>query len=101
MTVLAYVPGTQAWRKRRSNELCSRAAKRIEEIVDGELPPGKAARALEHHLEVCPPCHAEADVLRALKVAITRVSGEADPEVVQRLQAYAKGLCEGTETVPE
>ncbi len=98
MTLLAYVPGTHAWRRRRSRDLCSRAAERIEEIVDGELPPGKAARALERHLEVCPPCHAEADVLRALKVAIARVSGEGDPEVVARLQAYAKGLCEGNET---
>jgi anti-sigma factor RsiW len=94
MTLLAYVPGTKAWRKRRN--ICSRVAERLQEIVDGELPPGKAARALERHLIECPPCHQEAEVLRTLKQAIARVSGEADPEVVARLQALARQLCERT-----
>lgn len=98
MTLLAYVPGTHAWKRRRAHELCLRTAERIEEIVDGELPPGKAARALEKHLEACPPCHQEADVIRTLKAAIARVSSDADPDVVRRLEAYAKGLCQGKET---
>lgn len=97
MTLFAYVPGTKSWRRRRSHEICLRTAERIEEIVDGEVPPGKAARMLERHLEACPPCHQEADVLRALKSAIARVSSDADPDVVRRLEAYAKGLCEGKE----
>jgi anti-sigma factor RsiW len=98
MTLLAYVPGTRAWRRRRAYELCLRTAGCIEAIVDGELPPGKAARTLERHLEACPPCHQEADVIRTLKAAIARVSSEADPDVVRRLEAYAKGLCEGRQT---
>lgn len=95
MTLLEYLPGTKSWKRRRAREVCERTAERIDEIVDGEVPPGKAARLLERHLEACPPCHQEADVLRKLKVAIARVSSDADPDVVRRLEAYAKGLCEG------
>lgn len=98
MTLLSFFPGTKAWRARRTREFCSQAFERIQEIVDGELPPGKAARALERHLIECPPCHKEAEVIRTLKAAIVRVSGEADPETVERLQALGRRLCEGTET---
>lgn len=94
MTLLSYVPGTEAWRKRRARDVCARAAERIQEIVDGEIPPGKAARTLERHLIECPPCHQEAEVLRSLKQAISRVSGQADPETVKRLEALARSLCE-------
>ncbi|HYZ93254.1 MAG TPA: zf-HC2 domain-containing protein [Actinomycetota bacterium] len=96
-SVLALVPGTKAWRKRRSRDVCARAAARIQEIVDGEVPPGKAARALERHIAECPPCHQEAEALRTLKQAIVRVSGTADPETVARLEAIARGLCERKE----
>lgn len=95
MTLLAYVPGTEAWRKRKRRELCAQAAERIQEIVDGEVPAGKAARALEHHLQECPPCHQEAEVLRTLKQAIARVSSEADRETVDRLNRLAQRLCRG------
>lgn len=95
MTLLAYVPGTAAWRKRRSSVLCERTAERIDEIVDGELPPSKAARAMERHLDACPPCRDQADVLLALKRGIARVSGEADPEVVRKLEEHARRLCTG------
>lgn len=98
MILRSFLPGTEAWRKRRARDLCAQTAERIQEIVDGELPPGKAARALERHLIECPPCHEEADVIRSLKRAIVRVSGEADPQTVERLQALARRLCEGTES---
>jgi anti-sigma factor RsiW len=94
VTLLAYVPGTKSWRQRRDRDICARTAERIQEIVDGELPPGKAARALERHVEACPPCFEEAEVIRTLKQAIVRVSGEADPDTVQRLQALARDLCQ-------
>lgn len=93
MTVLAYLPGTHAWRKRRKQDLCNRAAERIQEIVDGELPPSKAAKALERHLIECPPCLQEAEALRTLKDAVARVSGDADPETVERLRALGRQLC--------
>lgn len=93
MTLLAYVPGTDAWRKRKRRDLCAQAAERIQEIVDGEVPPGKAARDLERHLKECPPCHQEAETLRTLKQAIARVSSDADPETVDRLNDLARRLC--------
>ena len=94
---LSLVPGTKAWRKRRSRDVCARAAARIQEIVDGEVPAGKAARVLERHIAECPPCQQEADALRNLKQAIARVSGHADPETVARLEAIARGLCQRKE----
>jgi anti-sigma factor RsiW len=97
MTLLAYLPGTPAWRKRRARDVCARAAERIQEIVDGEIPPSKAAKELERHLAECPPCYREAETIRSLKQAIVRVSGEADPETVDRLRALGRRLCEGTE----
>jgi anti-sigma factor RsiW len=97
MTLLAYLPGTHAWRKRRNRDLCSRAAELIHEIVDGELPPGKAAKALERHLVDCPPCFQEAETIRSLKQAIVRVSCDADPQTLERLRALGRRLCDGTE----
>lgn len=98
MTLLAYLPGTRAWRKRRKDEICAQTFERIDEIIDGEIPPGKAARVLERHIDACPPCREHADVVRAMKSAIARVSGDADPETVARLQALARRLCEGKDT---
>ena len=93
-SALAFLPWTKAWRKRRSRDVCARAAARIQEIVDGEVPPGKAARALERHIAECPPCHQEAESLRTLKQAVARVSGQADPQTVARLEALARSLCQ-------
>lgn len=97
-SLLALVPGTKAWKKRRSRDVCARAAARIQEIVDGEVPPGKAARELERHIAECPPCKQEAESLMVLKQAIARVSGQADPETVARLEALARGLCQRKES---
>lgn len=96
-SLLELLPGTKAWRKRRSREICARAAARIQEIVDGEVPPGKAARELERHIAECPPCKQEAESLLILKQAIVRVSGHADPETVAKLEALARGLCQRKE----
>ncbi len=97
MKLLAYLPGTRDWRKRRDHEICVKAYERVQEIVDGELPATKAARVLEHHLEQCPPCHQEAEMVRSLKQAIHRVSCEADAETVQRLEKLARQLCDRTD----
>lgn len=94
MTLLTYLPGTKAWRGRRDRKLCMKAAERIQEIVDGELSPDRAARALERHLAACERCRGEAEVIRQLKRAITRVSQEANPGTVNRLQDLARRLCE-------
>lgn len=100
MTLLERVPGTAAWRNRRARELCRRTVGRIQEIVDGELPASRKMRLLERHLAACERCQGEAEVIRQLKRAIARVSQEADPGMVGRLQDLAQRLCEepGTST---
>ena len=94
MNVLAYVPGTRAWTARRNTELCGQAWDRIQEIVDGEIGAGRAEQVLRKHLDACQSCHAEAEVIVGLKAAIARVSREADPVCVRKLEELAKRLCE-------
>jgi anti-sigma factor RsiW len=70
---------------------------RIQEIVDGEIGPGRAEKILEKHLEACRSCNSEADAIRELKDAIARVGGKADPDLVASLEVLARRLCDGYE----
>jgi anti-sigma factor RsiW len=96
MKISAYVWGTRAWKHRREGILCSQTVERIQEIVDGEIPPSRAKIVLERHVTACKSCDAQAEVFRELKIAISRVSSEADPECVRTLEDLARKLCEGT-----
>jgi anti-sigma factor (TIGR02949 family) len=88
------VPGTRSWRARRDRKLCAQTLDHVQEIVDGELPAGKA-KDLRRHLEACERCGDEATVARLMKQAICRVSGQADAETVRRLEELGRRLCEG------
>jgi anti-sigma factor RsiW len=95
MNVFAYIPGTQSWTRRRSAVVCRKTMAHVQEIVDGEIPPGRAATILERHIEACPPCKVEAESIRMLKAAVARVMPEADAECVERLNNLARRLCQG------
>jgi anti-sigma factor RsiW len=95
VTLRAYVPGTYAWKRRREGILCEKTVERLQEIVDGEIGPGRAEQILRKHLDACQSCNARADVIRDLKVAIARVSQEADPRIVANLEDLARRLCSG------
>lgn len=99
MSLLSFVPGTSAWRRRRDRAVCKQTAVRIQEIVDEELPPGRRARLLAKHLEACERCYGRAEAIRQLKVAVARCSDDADPLVVQKLQDLARSLCDEPEAV--
>ena len=94
MKLLAYVPGTRAWTARRNEELCGQTWDRIQEIVDGEIGPQRVDQILRKHLHACQSCHAEAEVVVELKAAIARVSNQADPGCVRKLNDLARRLCE-------
>ena len=96
MSLSAYIPGTSAYKKRRNTEICQQAHDRLQEIVDGEVTPARAKAILEQHLEDCPPCKADAGVIRDLKAAIARVSADADAGCVDKLNDLARRLSEGT-----
>ncbi len=93
MSLLAFVPGTSAFKRRREGHLCAKTHERIQEIVDGEIGPGRAEQVLKRHLEACKSCDGEADVIRDLKIAIARVGNDADPKLVATLEALARKLC--------
>jgi hypothetical protein len=90
VSVLSYVPGTRAWRHRRDVALCRETLDRIDAIVDGEME----GQSLRRHLDACRRCQHEAEAIEGLKQAIERVSEEADPDLVRRLEAEARRLCE-------
>ena len=101
MSMRAYIPGTYAWKRRREGILCAQTVERIQEIVDGEIGPGKAEQVLKKHLDACQSCNAEADVIRELKIAIARVSNEADPELREEARGPGPRLAEGGPVGPE
>jgi anti-sigma factor RsiW len=97
MSMRAYIPGTYAWKRRREGILCAKTIDKLQEIVDGEIGPGRAEAVLKKHLDACQSCNAEADVIRELKAAIARVGAEADPGCVKKLEDLARRLAEGIE----
>jgi hypothetical protein len=94
MTIASYIPGTDAWKRRREGILCMKTHEKLQQIVDGEIGPAHAEQVLAKHLDACRSCNADAQVIRDLKTAIARVSSEADPQLVGRLEDLAKQLCE-------
>ncbi len=93
MKLLAYIPGTSPWRKRRDMMLCRQTAARVQELVDGELEPAAVQRRLQRHLDACRRCQEEAEAVEQLKEAIARVGREVDPEVVGHLEDLCARLC--------
>lgn len=91
----ARLPGIGTWQQRRRARLCEEAARRIQELVDGEVPSGSERRRLERHVESCAPCGAGAETIRELKEAIARVGSRTDPQVKARLVELLAGLREG------
>lgn len=98
MSIARYIPGTRAWRERRDERLCMETAERIQQIVDGQLPPSAATRTLMRHLEACARCSREEEVFRELKAAIARVGGTGDDQIVERLHDLAQRLCDEEST---
>lgn len=94
MSLLRFVPGTAAWRRRKDEQLCAQTGDRIQEIVDGELPPGRGRGELIRHLEACARCQQGAESVRELKQAIARVGSAPDEELLDRLRETATRLCE-------
>ncbi|MBI3454612.1 MAG: zf-HC2 domain-containing protein [Candidatus Rokubacteria bacterium] len=75
---------------------CQECIDLLVDYLEGELPPERA-RALDIHLEMCPPCVAfvrtykgTVDVARKLPV------DEVPPELTQRLIDFLKREKEGT-----
>lgn len=83
------------WRDHREARLCTETHRRIEEIVDAEIPDGRKRAQLERHVEVCVPCGGSAASLRELKGAIARVGREPDAAVKARLVVLVDGIRAG------
>jgi hypothetical protein len=101
MRLASYLPGTPAWRRRRQLRTCREAYERVQELVDGEVEPGPQTDTLLGHIEACGPCAVEADAVREIKRAISRVGAEVDPEVVRRLEDWARKLCDSDGEPPD
>lgn len=83
------------WRARREGRLCMETQRRVHEIIDSELPPGRKREQLEAHLRACITCAAGAESWRQLKDAVARVGREPDPAVKRRLVGLIEAIREG------
>ena len=91
------LPGMRAWHMRRHRQICVEVSTHIDQIVDGELPPGRKTTLIEAHLSGCSYCRGQADSVRRLKQHIARVGSDCDAETVERLRNLARRLCSGEE----
>jgi hypothetical protein len=89
------IPGTQAWRRRRTGKSCAQALEHLHELVDEELPDAKFEERLKVHLSECGSCMSHVEAMRELKTAVDRVQRSCDPELSERLLRLADELLHG------
>jgi anti-sigma factor RsiW len=64
---------------------CDECVELLVDYIGGELPPERA-RALEIHLELCPPCVSFVNTYRGtVNIARTLQADDIPPELTQRL----------------
>jgi anti-sigma factor RsiW len=64
---------------------CDECVELLVDYLEGELPPERA-KALEIHLDLCPPCVAFVNTYRGtVNIARTLQAEDIPPEVTQRL----------------
>lgn len=71
---------------------CREVARVVQAYLDGECDAPTALQ-VRAHLDRCPPCAVEVEVIEQIKQALAqgRCCG-ADPEVVDRLRSYVRRL---------
>ena len=70
---------------------CREAARVLQSYLDGQLDATEAKRVADH-LEVCRRCGLDAATFRSIKATLAGAAPQADPEAVDRLQAFARDL---------
>ncbi|MGQ0743717.1 MAG: zf-HC2 domain-containing protein [Acidimicrobiales bacterium] len=71
---------------------CEEVMGRLNRYLDGELS-SLSARRVSRHLARCRRCGHEAEALAAIKAALARQGcGDLDPQVLVRLQEFARHL---------
>ena len=72
---------------------CQEIRNRLDAYVDGELPAGEAEK-VNRHLEACPACRHQAEVLRQIGSALDLLPPLTAPPRLYRkaLGAYRKGM---------
>lgn len=78
------------------SEECRKYFERVSEYLDGELTP-ETCRAIEAHLEECPPCRACVESLKKTIAICRKVPCEAMPgDVRERLRKTLLDCIAGT-----
>lgn len=69
---------------------CDECVELLVDYLDGELPPDRA-KALELHLDLCPPCVAFLNTYRGtVKAARALQPEDIPPELIQRLIEFLR-----------
>lgn len=65
---------------------------RIQELVDEEIEAPRERRKLMKHISACERCGLEAEAIRQLKIAISRVCCAPNDKMCNDLKRFAIGL---------
>lgn len=68
-----------------------RLRRQVTALIDGQLPPGAAAR-VRRHLELCPDCNRDAELICLIKRSLRRRPERAIDLGATRLRRWAVGL---------
>ena len=79
---------------------CEECVELLVDYLEGELPPSRA-RALEIHLDLCPPCVSFVNTYRGtVNIARSLRADEIPPEVTQRLIEFLQKEAQGSQRPP-
>ena len=78
----------RAW---RDPDPCREILRQLQAYLDGEIDAEQAWQVASH-LASCDGCSTEAEYLRAIKVAVSRLRLGCDPESLQRLRLVAESI---------
>jgi anti-sigma factor RsiW len=79
---------------------CDECVELLVDYLEGELPPARA-RALEIHLDLCPPCVSFVNTYRGtVNIARSLRADDIPPEVTQRLIEFLHKEAQGSPRPP-
>ena len=75
----------------RQSNPCAEALAAVDAYVDGEMSAADRVELMQH-LDACPPCGAEADIVAEIKAAVAATGNGVDQDLIDRLRALAATL---------
>jgi len=71
---------------------CIEVLHNLDAYLDGEINDQRTARRIAAHLDVCRRCGMKAETIAELKSSLRRLAPTVDPNALDRLRRFARGL---------